>query len=536
MTTRQAKPVRDLRPIRRDRSGVGVIHARLRPWAVLAALSLCSLLPLLAATPTAAATAAATATGDEAVAYQIDAAHDGRLSGGPEVPPLTERWSRDVGGLVSYPIITAGKVFVTVASTNGQYGTTLYALDAATGADAWGPVELGGTYFWSALTTGDGQLFALNYDGLLRSFDVATGAQQWAVQLPGQYAFSSAPTYFGGVVYSGGAGSGGTVYATRASDGALLWTAPVANGDNSSPAVSDTGVYVSYACAQAYDFDPATGSELWHHSTFCSGGGGRTPVLEDGHVWVRDPITGNVELDAATGSPVNTFIAQPAPAFDGQRGFFLENGVLQARDAGSLAPLWSFTGDGNLTSAPIVVNGFVYEASSSGQLWALDESTGLPVWSTDTGSPILGPDEQNVSQPLTGLGAGQGLVVVPASNRLIAYEPSSTMATPTLTTAASGGVRVSGRIHDTATLAGGSSPTGMITFKLYGPDTSCSGPPVFTSRRRVTGNGTYRSANFKPTVPGNYRWQARYSGDANNQRVKTACKDAAEVVVVSPRH
>ena len=34
---------------------------------------------------------------------------------------------------------------------------------------------------------------------------------------------------------------------------------------------------------------------------------------------------------------------------------------------------------------------------------------------------IPAPDEQNVSQPLTGLAAGQGLLVVPAGNVLRAY-------------------------------------------------------------------------------------------------------------------
>jgi hypothetical protein len=37
------------------------------------------------------------------------------------------------------------------------------------------------------------------------------------------------------------------------------------------------------------------------------------------------------------------------------------------------------------------------------------------------GSGIPAPDEQSVSQPLTGLGAGQGLLVVPSGDLLSAY-------------------------------------------------------------------------------------------------------------------
>ncbi len=32
----------------------------------------------------------------------------------------------------------------------GAYGTKLYALDLATGSVAWGPVDLGGTYWFSS--------------------------------------------------------------------------------------------------------------------------------------------------------------------------------------------------------------------------------------------------------------------------------------------------------------------------------------------------------------------------------------------------
>ena len=143
------------------------MNERSRTLALLAVVSLSGLLPSLAP-ETAASAAGPSATSTEAVAYQINASHDGNLSGGSEVPPLTQKWSRDLGGPVSYPLITGGKVFVTVATyPGGGYGTTLFALDAATGDDAWVPVSLPGTYIWSALTAGDGKVIALNFDGVL---------------------------------------------------------------------------------------------------------------------------------------------------------------------------------------------------------------------------------------------------------------------------------------------------------------------------------------------------------------------------------
>jgi outer membrane protein assembly factor BamB len=358
-------------------------------------------------------------------AYQVDARHDGSLvDTAAGAPPLRQKWSRDLGGDVSYPIVVGGRVFATAVSPSG-HRTTLYAVNARTGTNAWTPVDLGGTRPWSALAYGDGRLYALTYDGVLTAFNPATGAKFWSVTLLGQYAFTSPPTFADGVVYTGGAGSGGTLYAVDAASGTVRWTQSVMNGDDSSPAVTATGVYVSYACEQTYAFDPQSGNPLWHHDTDCEGGGGNTPVLADDGVWVRDGgAKPPAVLDAGTGAVRDTYAtggSSPAPAFDGHQGYFVGNGVLQERDSRTLASGWTFKGDGQLSTAPIVVNGYVYAGSRTGQLWALNGTTGKSVWSTNVGAPIDAPDEQNVSQPLTGLGAGNGLVVVPATHLLIAY-------------------------------------------------------------------------------------------------------------------
>ena len=357
---------------------------------------------------------------DSSVAYQVDSFHDGHLAGGTEKPPLTKQWTRDLGGRVSYPLVVDGMIYVTAPAQGGGQGATLYALDATTGKDVWGPIDVGGYYPWSALTYGEGRVYALNSDGILEARDARTGAQAWIVDLPGQYQFSSAPTYRNGMVYVGGAGFGGTVYGVAAADGTVVWTAPVMNGMDSSPAVSDTGVYVSYACLQTYDFDPSTGAQIWHHDPGCEGGGGRTPVLADSRVWARDGGSGSLAFSAATGDVTDSFSAYPAPAFDGHTGFFVNGTVLQARDTLTDGPLWSFSGDGQLSTAPLVVNGYVYMGSTSGQLWALDEATGAPVWSDNVGAPILSPDEYTGNN-LPGFGVGQGLVVVPASTTLVVY-------------------------------------------------------------------------------------------------------------------
>lgn len=389
-------------------------------------MSLSSFCPV----PTPAATPPATQ--GTAVAYQIDAAHTGAQFD-TVVPPLVQRWSRDLGGQISYPLIVGGRIFVTVANP-ASYGIKLYALDEANGATLWGPVDLGGNYGWSNAAYDSGRVFAVNFDGLLRAFDAASGALIWSKQLPDAYAFSSPPTASGGVVYVLGAGSlsasgSGTLYAVDEQDGTVKWSVLLQNGgDDSSPAVTSTGVFVAAACNHVYDFSPQDGSLIWQHPGPCTGGGGSTPVLFGGRLHVGDSLTEKLMFDAPTGAVLGTFPPGPPPAFSGSTGFFLTGSILRARDAYSGATRWSFTGDGTLISAPIVVNGYVYIGSSSGKVYALDGSTGANVWTGNLGAAVQ-TTESPVTRPHTGLGAGDGLVVVPASNLLVAYQSSPRLIT-----------------------------------------------------------------------------------------------------------
>jgi outer membrane protein assembly factor BamB len=186
-----------------------------------------------------------------AVAYQIDATHSGAQFDST-TPPLTQRWARDLGGQISYPLIANGRIFVTVANP-GTNGATLYALDEANGASVWGPVDLGGSRPWSNAAYDAGRVFAVNHDGVLRAFDAASGALLWSTQLPEQSAFWSPPTASGGVVYTTGAGFGSTLYAVDEQDGTVNWSALFFDGvNNSSPAVTPTGVFVSLAQLAAF--------------------------------------------------------------------------------------------------------------------------------------------------------------------------------------------------------------------------------------------------------------------------------------------
>ena len=103
-------------------------------------------------------------------------------------------------------------------------------------------------------------------------------------------------------------------------------------------------------------------------------------------------------------------------------------------------------------------------------------------------------------------------------------------ASPTISTQASAGGPVGMPVHDVATLAGGSSPTGTVTFRLFS-DADCQ-TQVYTSTNPVLG-ATATSGVFPTTAAAIYRWTAVYSGDANNNPATSACNAPNESVTIT---
>lgn len=107
----------------------------------------------------------------------------------------------------------------------------------------------------------------------------------------------------------------------------------------------------------------------------------------------------------------------------------------------------------------------------------------------------------------------------------VALAPTPQASSATLSTTTAPSISLGGLTHDTAALSEGNSPTGSMIFKLFGPsDPTCSAAPAYTSPLiTITGDGSYESPTFTPTIAGSYNWVAEYSGDANNAPVSTAC-------------
>lgn len=361
----------------------------------------------------------------QSVTFQIDYAHSGYATvggSGPTFPP-TATWSATLNGPVSYPVIADGLVIVTTgvnASDPMAYGTSLYALSLTTGAVVWGPVTIPGTYAFSATAYDHGNIFVVNEDGTVRAFVAATGASLWTVTPPGVGPSTVPPTAVNGVIYLGG------LTALDEVTGNVIWNAPTGGGKG-APTVSSDGVFVSVPC-NVFKFDPLVGTPLWHYAGGCFGGGGVTAVLSNGKLYTRDYASSpaNQIFDAASGAQLGSFGPTVMPAFSPNTGFFVSSDVtatistLTAIDQVSGQTLWTYQG-GYIATPPIVIDGILVVANQAGNVYAMDVTSGALVWSGNTGTPLLGTDEQNAGQ-LTGLGAGEGWLVVPAGNTVVAWK------------------------------------------------------------------------------------------------------------------
>src|SRR5256712_3828720 len=104
-----------------------------------------------------------------------------------------------------------------------------------------------------------------------------------------------------------------------------------------------------------------------------------------------------------------------------------------------------------------------------------------------------------------------------------------TKATPTISSAVTpSSITIGGSASDLATVSGGSSPTGTLTYTAYS-DSACT-TLVFTSASILLGT---HSGVFTPSTAGTYLWIASYNGDANNNAVSTACGATGETLTVS---
>jgi outer membrane protein assembly factor BamB len=354
-----------------------------------------------------------------------------KVLGPSNVSRLTVRWSRFFGkAKVAQteaqfsPIVADGIVYAySKGLRNDEFDeVSLWALDAATGAERWSKRRVAG-HFAPPLAVARGLLLAEAF-GFYSAFDAKTGQLRWqlAALLPG-----AAPAIVWKSLYV--EGSSGSVYCVDLLTGKIRHLSvvsrcvrggPCGGYWGAPPAITNGAVYISQTGLRANDratgdllFDVPLGSLRAYNEV--------GPLVDGETVYVKvmneeftaadmyavDARSGAIHWQAPIGEPTLSSAAALAKG----ALFVGSNEGLVALDAATGARLWTQRIIGAVASAPAVANGVVYCLSLYGTLHALDARTGAVLYSRKVAEFLTGASPVVVN----------GLVYVNTGETLFAF-------------------------------------------------------------------------------------------------------------------
>jgi hypothetical protein len=427
---------------------------------------------------------------------------------GPNAVTLTDTATLEDGfnptGTITFTLFHDGgttPVFtdtVTVNNGNGPYTSTGFLLSGTAT----------GTYQWDAIYSGD-----VNNNG---ASDTGSAAEQVTVNAAGP-TLSTTPnpttvtlganavTLTDTATLDGGFNSTGTITFTLFHNGGPT---PV---DTETVTVNGNGTYPTPIGFTLPTSGTVTGTYQWD-ATY-SGDANNTPASDAGSV--AEQVTVNIASPTLSTTPNPTTVTLDANAVTLTDTATLEGGF---NPTGTITfTLFHNGGTTPVDTEVVTVNGNgTYKTPAGFTLPTTGTVTGTYQW----GTSYNGNTNNNV---VSDNNAANERVTISAAS------PSLTT-TPTPAAVTLGTTPVT--LTDSATLAGGYSPTGIITFTLFHNGGTT---PVDTEVVTVNGNGAYKTpAGFtlptSGTVTGTYQWDASYNGDTNNNAVSD--NDAANERII----
>ncbi|MDQ3404870.1 MAG: ice-binding family protein [Actinomycetota bacterium] len=184
------------------------------------------------------------------------------------------------------------------------------------------------------------------------------------------------------------------------------------------------------------------------------------------------------------------------------------------------------------SNAAVVLTGGATPCNNNNITWLIGASATI-----GTGTSFIGNILAHTSITLAAAASSSGSLyahtgaVTMDTNMVSTCAGTGGKANPTITTIPSGSVPVGGEISDTANLTGGASPTGTVTFTLFGPGDNTCTTPVAT-RTGVLDANTAVSGPVTANTAGVYNWMAVYNGDGANNPVTSPC-GSEQVTVTS---
>ncbi len=229
--------------------------------------------------------------------------------------PLVLSWAKDVSEItfvdvfpreqLSSPVISDGVLYA------GSENAKFYSLRLSSGRVYW---KYNAGYPIEAPPAVEGATVCFGTsNGVMRCFDRADGNELWSFQARSE--ILSSPVIRGGRLYF--SSSDDRVYALSLKDGTKLWTynrstfQTVAPRVYSSPAFFEGKLYQLFSDGSLVCLSGDTGRELWAAKVLKDfkqpAGVRRTPLVDNGLVYVIGDAQNVVALDASTGEARNSF-------------------------------------------------------------------------------------------------------------------------------------------------------------------------------------------------------------------------------------
>jgi len=345
--------------------------------------------------------------------YQVDPAHDGSITFPTRFePPLKKRWSVDLGGPVSYPVVAGNLAFVVAG---GAVGAHIVAFNIQTGKTLWQRL-VNGDYASSYLAYDNGRLFVSSDNSPLQALDTATGRLLWSVDLGISFGF--VPVASNGFVYAAGSNGGALAYGLLERNGAVYWGREFVSGGLGAT-LGPQYLYFPIPC-DVPAMNPITGRVAWNYYGGCSGPAGAVAAYYRNVLYVPNsdnPAGGGMTFNASTGRTLDGYFGG-LPAFYAFQDYSISGQSLVATNIVTGNITWNTIPKTAVSLPPIVVNGNVYTLSNSGFVYVNNGVTGKLLQTLTVG---LGTAKQPNAAPFSGLGFGSGVLLVPSGTVLAGF-------------------------------------------------------------------------------------------------------------------
>ncbi|MDQ1634069.1 MAG: large repetitive protein, partial [Frankiaceae bacterium] len=343
--------------------------------------------------------------------------HDGHNSSA--LPPLPlQRWSRTFDGTVSSPIVSDGRVLLTVQPPNsGVSGTPGWAaevvgLAASDGRSLWQPLPLASGV--QAQAYADGRLLLVLQNGVIEAVDVADGQVAWVRNSGPYFHYNLQIAAADGVAVLSN-DNNSLVSAVRVADGEPLWVNPeVAKyAKVGSPSFVGGQLVVEDECGAVILLNESTGAVKSGptRTQACASVGGNVAVpVQGGRAF---PYTrAGADVRSLPDLAVQSSVSVHPTSVDGDRVFGLEGGRAVAVDTHDNG-LWTSAAADYLPST-IAVPGALVARSATGRVDLLSQIDGHLLFSTLQ-------DDLNWYGASVPVAVGDGLLIDPHGSRLTAY-------------------------------------------------------------------------------------------------------------------